>query len=109
MNETNACAVWCVPGCLESTVVVNCMHRGVSYVRDNVPYKKHRYSTCQANDGSVRGSCVLAMGGYDRVFAHVSLHTYVHTRGDWHMVAVGTYPSIGLATAHSLMNKVLSY
>jgi hypothetical protein len=41
---------------------------GVFYVRDIVPYKKHRYSTCQANDGSVRGPCVLAMRGYSPMY-----------------------------------------
>jgi hypothetical protein len=89
MSETNACAVcsW-IPRKHSGKLYA----QEVSYVKDIVPYKKHRYqySTCQANDGSLLGPCVLAIGGIlPCITTHI--HTDTHTRGDWHMDVVGTY------------------
>jgi hypothetical protein len=100
--------VWCVPGSLESTVVVNCMHRG-GYSMSGTLY-------LIKNTGIVPARPMMDLSE-DHVFwlcagirpcITTSTHICTYTWGLAHGCG-RDIPSIGLATAHSLMNKVLTY
>jgi hypothetical protein len=103
-NEWDQCHVQCVPGSIPRKHSGKLYAQEVSYVKDIVPYKKHRYqySTCQANDGSLLGPCVLAIGGIlPCITTHIHTDTLIH-------VGTGTWMWSGHTIIYSLMNKVLS-